>query len=93
MIATVSVDSGHKCYSKPQPGCSNVGAHYQRSKNNGGQIGNEMLQRVCIYCHNANRGRPFMVDLVDEPVNTRMMEKPRKKKHDGQTTQSFLWCL
>ena len=41
-----------------------------------------MFQGMRIYSNNANRCCPFMVDLVDKPVNTRMMEQPEEQRKD-----------
>ena len=52
--------------------------HDQGSEDDGAQVGYKVFQRMRIYCNNANRGSPFMMDLVNVTVNTRMMEQPGK---------------
>ena len=48
----------------PKPCCEEMGLHDEGSKESRKQVGADHLQGTAVDAHNANRGCPFMVQLV-----------------------------
>ena len=78
MVARMRNDSRHVGQAEPEPEGGNVGTHEEGTWEDGGKVGDEVLQGMCIDANYANGGCPFMVNLVDVFVDTRMMSKSVK---------------
>ena len=76
MVTTVIDGSANDDYSYPQPGYSQVRASNDWSTQHRGQVHHIVLSRVAVDGDYTNRSCPLMVCLVNELVETRVVEQP-----------------
>ena len=81
MVAIVWDSGVEHCYSVPEPGHREVGAHDEGTKPDRQQIGENMLNRVGIDWDDASWSCPLVVDLMDVLIELGMMKEPMHKKY------------
>ena len=80
MVAIVWDGGVEHCYSVPEPGHREVGAHDEGTKPDRQQIGENMLNRVGIDWDDASWSCPLVVDLMDVLIELGVMKEPMHKK-------------
>ena len=73
MVSTVSNRCGDESHTEPEPSCSDVRSHDDRSEQRSQQVTHDVFYRVSVDRYQANRGGPFMMPFVDVFVQARMM--------------------
>ena len=76
VIAAVRDGGRHERDVEPEPGGGNVRAHQERPEQWRQQVADHVLQRVRVHRANADRRRPFVVNLVNVLVQQAVMEEP-----------------
>lgn len=74
MVSRMSIERGHNRQTDPEPREYEVRTEKKRAKNNREHIAHDMFEPMGVDRCDSDRGRPFVMFLVNVFVNSRMMK-------------------